>query len=65
MPKVEQPASPIPGALKGLHLFHFDGAPCAQRVRFALGEKGLAKIRAAIISSAAPSNTPNWRVLKI
>ncbi len=45
MPKVEQPASPIPGALNGLHLFHFDGAPCAQRVRFALGEKGLARGR--------------------
>ncbi|MEM7099275.1 MAG: glutathione S-transferase family protein [Pseudomonadota bacterium] len=31
--------------LQGLHLFHFDGAPCAQRVRFALHEKGLSRGR--------------------
>jgi glutathione S-transferase len=45
MPRIDAPKSPIPGRLKGLHLFHFDGAPCAQRVRFALGEKGLARGR--------------------
>jgi glutathione S-transferase len=45
MPKIDSPASPIVPRLKGLHLFHFDGAPCAQRVRFALGEKGLARGR--------------------
>ncbi len=45
MPRVDNPTSPIPGVLEGLHLFHFDGAPCAQRVRFALGEKGLARGR--------------------
>ena len=55
MPKVEQPASPIPGALKGLHLFHFDGAPCAQRVRFALGEKGLARGREEKFDSVTPT----------
>ena len=55
MPKIEQPISPIPGALKGLHLFHFDGAPCAQRVRFALGEKGLARGREEKFDSVAPS----------
>lgn len=41
MSLVENPPSPIVRNLQGLHLFHFDGAPCAQRVRFALGEKGL------------------------
>ena len=42
---VEQPESPIVGRLKGVHLFHYDGAPCAQRVRFALYEKGLMRGR--------------------
>lgn len=55
MPKIEQPASPIPGVLDGLHLFHFDGAPCAQRVRFALGEKGLARGREEKFDSVTPS----------
>jgi glutathione S-transferase len=55
MPKVEQPTSTIPGALKGLHLFHFDGAPCAQRVRFALGEKGLARGREEKFDSVTPT----------
>ena len=55
MPRIEQPTSPIPGALKGLHLFHFDGAPCAQRVRFALGEKGLARGREEKFDSVTPS----------
>jgi len=41
--------------LQGLHLFHFDGAPCAQRVRFALGEKGLARGREEKFDSVAPS----------
>lgn len=45
MPKIDNPKSQIPANLKGLHLFHFDGAPCAQRVRFALGEKGLSRGR--------------------
>ncbi|MFK7915249.1 MAG: glutathione S-transferase family protein [Pseudomonadales bacterium] len=45
MPLIEHPKSAIPGQLKGLHLFHYDGAPCAQRVRLALGEKGLARGR--------------------
>ena len=55
MPKIDQPASAIPAALEGLHLFHFDGAPCAQRVRFALGEKGLARGREVKFDSVAPS----------
>ena len=41
MPFVNDTKSTIVPQLKGLHLFHFDGAPCAQRVRFVLGEKGL------------------------
>lgn len=55
MPKIEHPASRIPGALEGLHLFHFDGAPCAQRVRFALGEKGLPRGREVRFDSVEPS----------
>jgi glutathione S-transferase len=55
MPKIAHPKSPIPGALEGLHLFHYDGAPCAQRVRFALGEKGLARGREEKFDSVTPS----------
>lgn len=55
MPKIERPMSPIPRQLKGLHLFHFDGAPCAQRVRFALGEKGLARGREERFDAVTPS----------
>ena len=56
MPRVDNPDSPIPGALEGLHLFHFDGAPCAQRVRFALGEKGLARGREVNFDSTSPQD---------
>lgn len=45
MPLVNDTKSLITPTLKGLHLFHFDGAPCAQRVRFVLGEKGLKRGR--------------------
>lgn len=55
MPLIEHPTSLIPGTLEGLHLFHFDGAPCAQRVRFALGEKGLARGREEKFDSVTPS----------
>ncbi len=41
MAYVAHPKSSLIPKLEGLHLFHFDGAPCAQRVRFALAEKGL------------------------
>ena len=40
MVRIADPASTLVPRLRGLHLFHFDGAPCAQRVRFALAEKG-------------------------
>lgn len=55
MPRIEQPTSRVPGMLQGLHLFHFDGATCAQRVRFALGEKGLARGREEKFDSVTPS----------
>ena len=45
MTLVTAPESPIVGKLQGVHLFHYDGAPCAQRVRFALHEKGLQRGR--------------------
>lgn len=45
MPKMENTKSALVPMLSGLHLFHFDGAPCAQRVRFALAEKGLVRGR--------------------
>jgi len=51
MPRIKDPKSDIPAQLQGLHLFHFDGAPCAQRVRFALGEKGLSRGREATFDS--------------
>ncbi len=55
MPRIETPKSSIVSQLQGLHLFHFDGAPCAQRVRFALGEKGLARGREEKFDSVTPS----------
>jgi len=56
MPRIDQPLSPIVGRLEGLHLFHFDGAPCAQRVRFALAEKGLARGREVRFDSSDPGD---------
>jgi glutathione S-transferase len=38
---VENPRSDLPAKLRGLHLFHYGGAPCAQRVRLVLAEKGI------------------------
>ncbi len=43
MALVENCSNPVVPKLQGLHLFHFDGAPCAQRVRFALAEKGITR----------------------
>mgnify|MGYP001817641010 CR=1 FL=1 len=56
MPLIENPDSALPGKLQGLHLFHYDGAPCAQRVRFALGEKGLVRGREVSYLSAQPAD---------
>ena len=54
MPMIEHPASPLVPLLRGVHLFGFDGAPCSQRVSFALAEKGL--LRGASVPWA--SDTP-------
>ena len=54
MARVDHPKSPLVAKLSGLHLFHFEGAPCAQRVRFALAEKGLVRGRDVPWSSDAP-----------
>jgi glutathione S-transferase len=54
MARVESPKSPLVAKLRGVHLFHFEGAPCAQRVRFALAEKGLARGRDVPWQSDAP-----------
>lgn len=56
MPRIEQPASAVVPQLRGLHLFHFDGAPCAQRVRFALGEKGLKRGREVRFDAVDPGS---------
>lgn len=45
MAQIPRPESPLVARLRGIHLFHFEGAPCAQRVRFALAEKGLRRGR--------------------
>ena len=45
MALVKHPKSPLVCKLEGVHLFHYDGAPCAQRVRFALHEKGMIRGR--------------------
>ncbi len=54
MPRLANPPSPLVEKLQGVHLFHFDGAPCAQRVRFALGEKGLVRGVESAWNSTAP-----------
>ncbi|MCP4121324.1 MAG: hypothetical protein GY751_06185, partial [Bacteroidetes bacterium] len=55
--------------MNGLHLFHFDGAPCAQRVRFALGEKGLSRGREekfdSISSEAVKDGADSWVSRKV
>jgi glutathione S-transferase len=55
MPCVDAPKSPLVGKLRGIHLFHFEGAPCAQRVRFALAEKGLRRGREVPWASDDPA----------
>ncbi len=64
MPRIDTPRSEIVSKLEGLHLFHFDGAPCAQRVRFALGEKGLARGREekfdSVTSSSVQGEPNHW-----
>jgi hypothetical protein len=45
MALVQSPKSPLIPKLKGVHFFGFDGAPCSQRVSFALAEKGLKRAK--------------------
>ncbi len=52
---IEHPKSPLPAKLRGLHLFHDGVATCAQRVRFVLGEKGLARGHDVAWDSDAPA----------
>ncbi len=54
MAVIENPQCEWLHKLQGVHLFHFDGAPCAQRVRFALAEKGLQRGREIAFASSAP-----------
>lgn len=42
---IQNSQSPLVAKLRGVHLFGFDGAPCSQRVSFALAEKGLTRAR--------------------
>ena len=71
MAQVQNPPSALVPKLKGLHLFHFDGAPCAQRVRFALAEKGLTRGREVKYtaddeaSCIAPAGTWTSRIVSL
>jgi glutathione S-transferase len=56
MTLVAEPESPIVSKLEGLHLFHYEGAPCAQRVRFALYEKGLKRGREVKFDADDPAS---------
>lgn len=71
MPEVPNPPSPLVPNLEGVHFFGFDGAPCSQRVAFALAEKGLKRARrvrwddAAPAACAAPENGYVWRPVSL
>lgn len=56
MARIDAPRSTLVPRLQGLHLFHFDPAPCAQRVRFALAEKGLRRGREERWDTDAPDS---------
>jgi glutathione S-transferase len=56
MAVVSNPRSSLPGKLRGLHLFHYGGAPCPQRVRFVLAEKGIRRGPSVPWQSAAPEH---------
>ena len=53
---VNRPKSALPGRLGGLHLFHYGGAPCAQRVRLVLAEKGIRRGPDVPWASEAPAH---------
>ena len=56
MTLVQSPESSLVPKLKGVHLFGFDGAPCSQRVSFALAEKGLKRGKRVPWQSDAPGH---------
>ncbi len=56
MVHIINPPSLLVPQLKGVHVFGFDGAPCSQRVCFALAEKGLLRHRSVPWKSAAPED---------
>ena len=56
MVHIMNPPSPLVPRLKGVHLFGFDGAPCSQRVCFALAEKGLVRSREVHWNSSAETD---------
>lgn len=56
MVQIINPPSTLVPLLKGVHLFGFDGAPCSQRVCFALAEKGLLRSRSVPWRSTAPKD---------
>ena len=53
---VSNPRSALIARLEGVHLFHFEAAPCAQRVRFALAERGLTRGREVKFDSERPQD---------
>ena len=57
MARIDDPENEIVSRLEGLHLFHFDGAPCAQRVRFVLGERGLGRGREVKFDASTEDST--------
>lgn len=71
MPQIDTPESPLVTRLSGVHLFGFDGAPCSQRVQFALAEKGLRRGRSVPWRSAragdivAAAGTYNFRSVSL
>lgn len=54
MALIASPKSELVPKLRGVHLFGFDGAPCSQRVSFALAEKGLRRGRRVAWRSEGP-----------
>jgi len=53
---IENPPSSLVPQLQGVHMFGFDGAPCSQRVSFALAEKGLLRGKKVPHLSAAAAH---------
>ncbi|MEP1470154.1 MAG: glutathione S-transferase family protein [Halieaceae bacterium] len=56
MTVIAKPESQMVSKLQGVHLFHYEGAPCAQRVRFALHEKGLSRGREVKFDAEDPAS---------